>query len=76
VKRSFHPEALEEYLGAVAYYADINPRLAESFINAFESGVEEIAAYLALGRSLKKMCDAISSSVFHSAFTIVSRLIA
>ena len=45
MKHSFHPEALEEYLGAVAYYADISPRLAESFINAFESGIEEILTY-------------------------------
>ena len=45
MKHSFHPEALEEYLGAIAYYADINPRLAESFINAFESGIEEILTY-------------------------------
>ena len=42
MKHSFHPEALEEYLGAVAYYAEISPRLAESFINAWESGIEEI----------------------------------
>jgi hypothetical protein len=34
VKHSLHPEALEEYLGAMAYYADISPHLAESFINA------------------------------------------
>jgi hypothetical protein len=45
VKYALHPEALEEYLGAVAYYADINLRLAESFINAFESGIEEILTY-------------------------------
>lgn len=45
MKHSFHPEALEEYLGAVAYYADISPRLAESFIKAFESGIEEILTY-------------------------------
>ena len=45
MKHSFHPEALEEYLGAVSYYADVSPRLAESFINAFESGIEEILTY-------------------------------
>jgi toxin ParE1/3/4 len=45
VKYSFHPGALEEYLGAVSYYADISPRLAESFIKSFESGMEEILAY-------------------------------
>ncbi len=45
MKHSFHPGALEEYLGAVSYYAEISPRLAESFINAFESGIEEILTY-------------------------------
>jgi toxin ParE1/3/4 len=45
VRHSFHPEALEEYLGAVSYYAEISPRLAESFINSFESGIEEIGVY-------------------------------
>ncbi len=37
--QSFHPEALEEYLGAVSYYADINPRLGKSFIEAIEFGL-------------------------------------
>ncbi len=45
MKHSFHPEALEEYLGAVSYYADISPQLAESFIKSVESGVEEILTY-------------------------------
>jgi toxin ParE1/3/4 len=45
VKHSFHPEALEEYLGAVTYYAVITPQLAESFINAVESGIDEILTY-------------------------------
>ena len=36
---SFHPEAVEEYLDAVSYYADINPQLARSFI---EAGIEDI----------------------------------
>jgi hypothetical protein len=42
MKHSFHPEALEEYLGTVSYYAVISPRLAESFIGAIESGMDEI----------------------------------
>ena len=42
---SFHPEALEEYLGAVAYYAAINSLLAESFIRAFESRMDDVLAY-------------------------------
>jgi len=40
MKHSFHPDAIEEYLGAVSYYADIGPRLAESFIHAIESGID------------------------------------
>jgi plasmid stabilization system protein ParE len=44
MKYSFHPEALEEYLDAVAYYADIRSQLAESFIKAVETGVENILA--------------------------------
>ncbi len=42
MKYSFHPEALEEYLNAVSYYADISHRLAESFIKAIETGIENI----------------------------------
>ena len=45
MKHFLHPEALEEYLGAVSYYADISPRLAESFVNAFEYGIKEILTY-------------------------------
>lgn len=43
--QSFHPEALEEYLGAVSYYADINPRLGKSFIEAIEFGLQNIRIY-------------------------------
>jgi toxin ParE1/3/4 len=39
---SFHPEAIEEYLDAASYYADINSRLATSFIKAIETGIEDI----------------------------------
>ena len=39
---SFHPEALEDYLDAVSYYAHINPRLAKSFIEVVEAGIEDI----------------------------------
>ncbi len=42
MKYYFHPEALEEYLEAVSYYADMSHRLAESFINAVETGIENI----------------------------------
>jgi toxin ParE1/3/4 len=45
VKHSFHPEALEEYLGAVSYYADISPRLGESLIKSFESAIEQILTH-------------------------------
>lgn len=45
MKHFFHPEALEEYLSAVSYYADISPRLAESLIESFESGIDEILTY-------------------------------
>lgn len=45
MKHAFHPEAIEEYLAAVSYYADISPRLAKSFVNAIDSGIDEILAY-------------------------------
>ncbi|MBN1102838.1 MAG: type II toxin-antitoxin system RelE/ParE family toxin [Deltaproteobacteria bacterium] len=45
MKHSFHPEALEEYLGAVSYYADISTRLAESFLRAFKTGINDILDY-------------------------------
>ncbi|MFH0826162.1 MAG: hypothetical protein V2B18_25705 [Pseudomonadota bacterium] len=35
----FHPDALDEYLSAVSYYADISSQLADSFIGAVESGI-------------------------------------
>ena len=44
MKYFFHPEAAKEYLDAVAYYAGIRPRLAESFIHAVETGIERILA--------------------------------
>jgi plasmid stabilization system protein ParE len=45
MKYSFHPEALKEYLSAVSYYFGISPRLAESFIKAVETGIENILTY-------------------------------
>lgn len=45
MKHSFHPEALEEYLGAVSHYSDISPRLGESFIKAIEFGIDNILTY-------------------------------
>jgi plasmid stabilization system protein ParE len=42
MKYAFHPEALEEYLDAVSYYAKVNTRLARSFIKAVERGIEDI----------------------------------
>jgi len=39
---SFHPEAIDEYLDAVSYYAHINLRLARSFTEAVEAGIENI----------------------------------
>jgi hypothetical protein len=45
MKFSFHPEAFEEYLNAVTYYADIILRLAESFSKAVETGIENIITY-------------------------------
>lgn len=45
MKYSFHPEALEEYLGAVSYYAAISQPLAKSFVQAVERGIERILAH-------------------------------
>lgn len=45
MKQYFHPEALEEYLGAVSYYSDISPRLSKSFIEAIELGLRNILIY-------------------------------
>lgn len=45
MKFCFHPEAIEEYLGAVSYYVHINPQLAEAFIKAVESGIDNSLTY-------------------------------
>lgn len=45
MKHIFHPEALEEYLDAVSYYYNINPRLAESFLKTIEIGIENITTF-------------------------------
>ncbi len=45
MKYAFHPEALEEYQSAISYYFDINPRLAESFVRAIETGIENIIMF-------------------------------
>ena len=51
---SFHPEALEEYLDAVSYYADISPRLAWSFVKAIEAGIDDIVRYPKAWQSLEE----------------------
>lgn len=45
MRYSFHPEALDEYSGAVSYYAAVGRPLAKSFIEAVETGIENILAY-------------------------------
>jgi len=45
MKYIFHPEALEEYQSAIFYYFEINPRLAESFAKAIETGIENIIMF-------------------------------
>ena len=45
MKYIFHPEALEEYQSAISYYFEINPQLAESFIKAIETGIENIIMF-------------------------------
>ncbi len=45
MKYIFHPEALEEYQCAISYYFEINPRLAESFVKAIETGIENIIMF-------------------------------
>jgi plasmid stabilization system protein ParE len=45
MKYIFHPEALEEYQSAISYYSAINPRLAELFIKAIETGIENIIMF-------------------------------
>ena len=45
MRYSFHPEALEEYLNAVSYYAKISTQLAESFIKSVESGINNICEH-------------------------------
>jgi hypothetical protein len=44
VKRSvFHPEASQEYLQAIEYYAAINPELRERFDAEIQHMVEEVS---------------------------------
>ena len=42
MRPSFHPEALEEYMQASSFYADISHELAEAFIESIETGIEQI----------------------------------
>ena len=42
---SFHPEALEEYLGTVEQYSNIRRHLGEAFVNEVEAAIERIAAH-------------------------------
>ena len=51
---SFHPEAVQEYLAAVSYYAELNPRLAASFIKAVEGGIEDILRHPEAWRSVEE----------------------
>jgi len=45
MKYIFHPEALEEYISAISYYFDINPRLSEAFVKAIEIGIEDMIMF-------------------------------
>jgi toxin ParE1/3/4 len=38
----FHPEALEEYESAAAYYAERDPELRLRFIESIENSIERI----------------------------------
>ena len=45
MKYTFHPGALEEYLGMVDYYAAVGPQLAEAFVDEVEAGIARILAH-------------------------------
>ena len=53
---SFHPAALEEYLGAVEYYSNISQHLGEAFVNEVESGIERVLSH-------PKACQCIEGNV-------------
>src|SRR5438093_13613167 len=38
----FHPEAREEYIGAIQHYQQINPRLAAGFVHEIEHAIAAI----------------------------------
>ncbi len=68
MKHSFHPEAVEEYLGAVSYYAAISPPLAESFIRAIEEASKKSLCSLKLGRLSRKTCVCGTPLSYYSVF--------
>lgn len=45
MRYAFHPGALEEYIGAISYYDDINPQLSGAFVSAIEAGIDNILTH-------------------------------
>lgn len=45
MKYRFHPEALQEYLGSIDFYSDIDPTLAGAFVDEVEACVERIITH-------------------------------
>ena len=45
MRYGFHPDALDEYLEATAYYAEISPDLGEAFVDAIEHGINQIVEH-------------------------------
>ncbi len=42
MKYGFHPEAREEYVGAIEHYQQVNPQLAAAFVQEIEHAISAI----------------------------------
>lgn len=45
MKYRFHPDALEEYLEAIRFYADESAGLGEAFVDEVEKSIAQILSY-------------------------------
>jgi hypothetical protein len=64
VKISLHPEADDEFAGAVAYYSEISPELSVRFYREMERLLQEVAETPHVSENLIRRHVGISVMIF------------
>lgn len=75
----FHPEARAEFREAIAYYKNIDPKIAEAFVDAVEARTSTARAFPKIGQMvphIAKRFDVRSQPLEDFEYTVFTGLVA